>query len=142
MVVRKAKRTKRYLGTRTRGAGDTKNRRGAGNRGGRGRAGAFRHKFIKYLNEDKEYKLKTKNSEIAVSLGKINDYVMSLVEKGQIKKADLEKGVEIDFAENPAFKKYSKVIGRAEPKYKLILKNVKVTEKVKELVGINGGKSE
>jgi ribosomal protein L15 len=77
-----------------------------------------------------------------VSLAKINEYVVNLVEKGQIKKADLEKGVEINFKENPAFKKYGKVIGRAAPKYKLILKNVKTTEKVKELVESKGGKLE
>lgn len=142
MVVRKAKKTKKYLGTRTRGAGNTKNRRGGGNRGGRGRAGAFAHKFVKYLNEEKDYKLKPKKKELAVSLRYINAYVENLLIKGKIKKAELEKGYEIDFDKHKDFKKYSKVIGRTEPKYKLILKNVKATEKVKELIKRSGGKLE
>ena len=49
MVVRRKKTTRsKQLGERTHGHGDTKNRRGAGNRGGRGRAGSHKHKFSKY----------------------------------------------------------------------------------------------
>jgi len=40
---------KKFRGTRTCGGGTHKNRRGAGNRGGRGRAGDNKHHFVKYL---------------------------------------------------------------------------------------------
>ena len=44
------KRSK-YRGTRTCGGGTHKNRRGAGNRGGRGRAGINAHHFVKWYME-------------------------------------------------------------------------------------------
>ncbi len=139
MVIRKQSKKRRYLGTRTRGAGDTKNRRGSGCRGGTGRAGAFRHKFSKYFDEEKEFKLKPATTELAVSICKLNEYVENLLENNKIKKTDLEKGIEIDFSENKVFKKYSKIIGRSEPKFKFILKNVKATETVKGKVENKGG---
>ncbi len=44
------KRSK-YRGSRTCGGGTHKNRRGAGNRGGRGRAGINAHHFVKWYKE-------------------------------------------------------------------------------------------
>ena len=41
----------RYRGSRTCGGGTHKNRRGAGNRGGRGRAGINAHHFVKWYKE-------------------------------------------------------------------------------------------
>jgi large subunit ribosomal protein L15 len=142
MVVRQARRKKRYLGTRTRGAGDTKNRRGAGSRGGRGKAGHFGHHWIKFREEEGKVSQKAQTRDIAISLLMLNDYVDNLVETSEIKKSDLEKGVEIDFAENKKLKKYTKIIGRTEPKYKFIFKNVKSTENVKKMVESKGGKIE
>lgn len=43
--------TKKFRGSRTCGGGTHKNRRGAGNRGGRGHAGANKHHFIKAMRE-------------------------------------------------------------------------------------------
>jgi len=40
------KKVKKYRGSRTCGGGSHKNRRGAGNRGGRGNAGVLKHKYI------------------------------------------------------------------------------------------------
>jgi len=42
---------KKFRGSRTCGGGTHKNRRGAGNRGGRGRAGDNKHHFVKYYLE-------------------------------------------------------------------------------------------
>ena len=53
MVVRQGKRNRRYLGTRTWGGGNTKNRRGAGDRGGVGRGG-IKHKFTHKVVYEKE----------------------------------------------------------------------------------------
>ncbi len=44
MTRRKAKQKTGYLGHRTHGRGNVKNRRGSGNRGGRGMAGICKHK--------------------------------------------------------------------------------------------------
>ncbi len=45
MVVRSKKRNRKYLGTRRWGAGNIKNARGKGSRGGVGMAGSRKHKF-------------------------------------------------------------------------------------------------
>lgn len=44
MTKRKARQKSGYLGHRTHGRGNVKNRRGSGNRGGRGMAGICKHK--------------------------------------------------------------------------------------------------
>ena len=51
MTVRKRKKKNILRGHRTHGHGDTKNGRGAGSRGGVGRAGSHKHKFTKYAGE-------------------------------------------------------------------------------------------
>ena len=48
---RKGRQKKKYLGHRSFGRGNVKNRRGSGNRGGRGAAGLHKHKYswvVKY----------------------------------------------------------------------------------------------
>lgn len=50
MAQRKQKRKISYRGLRTHGAGNVKNRRGSGNRGGRGNAGLCKHKFSWMVN--------------------------------------------------------------------------------------------
>ena len=45
------KKRSKYRGSRTCGGGTHKNRRGAGNRGGRGRAGINAHHFVKWYKE-------------------------------------------------------------------------------------------
>lgn len=55
VMKRKGRRKKRYLGQRSHGRGDTKNRRGSGNRGGRGMAGIDKHKWSWAMKYDKDY---------------------------------------------------------------------------------------
>lgn len=45
MVVRHDRKDRKYFGTRRWGAGNIKNRRGGGSKGGRGNAGSRKHKF-------------------------------------------------------------------------------------------------
>lgn len=45
MIKRKERQKKGYLGHRSHGRGNVKNRRGSGNRGGRGMAGIDKHKW-------------------------------------------------------------------------------------------------
>lgn len=52
MALRYEKRSRRYLGTRRWGGGNIKNRRGAGSRGGVGRAGK-KHKFTRIVKYEK-----------------------------------------------------------------------------------------
>ncbi|MGZ4919698.1 MAG: uL15m family ribosomal protein [Halobacteriota archaeon] len=48
-------KTKKFRGSRTCGGGTHKNRRGAGNRGGRGHAGGCKHHFVKELKLGRGY---------------------------------------------------------------------------------------
>jgi large subunit ribosomal protein L15 len=53
MVIRQKSRSRRFLGTRRWGAGNIKNRRGSGSRGGVGRAGK-KHKFTRIVKYERE----------------------------------------------------------------------------------------
>jgi len=52
---RKSRQKSEYLGHRSHGRGNAKNRRGSGNRGGRGKAGRCKHKGSWVANNDKDY---------------------------------------------------------------------------------------
>ena len=54
MVVRKQKRNRKYYGTRRWGVGNIKNARGAGDRGGVGRAGSRKHNFTYMTSKARE----------------------------------------------------------------------------------------
>ncbi len=54
-MKRKGRQKKKYLGKRSHGRGNTKNRRGSGNRGGRGMAGICKHKWSWAAKYNKEY---------------------------------------------------------------------------------------
>ena len=51
----KNRKTRKYRGSRTCGGGNAKMRRGAGHRGGRGNAGAFKHHKSWYMRYDPSY---------------------------------------------------------------------------------------
>lgn len=81
------KRSK-YRGSRTCGGGTHKNRRGAGNRGGRGRAGHRDHRFTHYLLKNEIHNGKNGFISIAapvddvIDIGEIDQAVPVLVEQG------------------------------------------------------------
>jgi len=85
------KRSK-YRGTRTCGGGTHKNRRGAGNRGGRGRAGINAHHFVKWYMEfggpvygkDGFYN-QTHETVATMDIGIIDQIVPSLLAQGAAK---------------------------------------------------------
>ncbi|MEW6722482.1 MAG: uL15m family ribosomal protein [Candidatus Micrarchaeota archaeon] len=55
MARRKERQKKGYLGHRSHGRGNVKNRRGSGNRGGRGMAGVDKHKWSWAVKNPKEH---------------------------------------------------------------------------------------
>jgi Ribosomal protein L15 len=81
------KRSK-YRGSRTCGGGTHKNRRGAGNRGGRGRAGHRDHRFTHYLLADQVnngkhgFVNKTSTDIRALSVGILDQMARDLVSAG------------------------------------------------------------
>jgi large subunit ribosomal protein L15 len=82
------KRSK-YRGSRTCGGGTHKNRRGAGNRGGRGRAGHRDHRFSHFLlygeihnGKDGFYNQTTKE-EKTISIGQLDQMAAALLAAGK-----------------------------------------------------------
>jgi large subunit ribosomal protein L15 len=55
MARRHARKWKKYLGSRNWGAGNTKNRRGTGSRGGRGYAGSGKHRWTWILRYEPDH---------------------------------------------------------------------------------------
>ena len=82
------KRSK-FRGSRTCGGGTHKNRRGAGNRGGRGRAGHRDHRFSHYLlygeihNGKHGFFNQTSTKEKALSIGVLDQMAEALVDEGK-----------------------------------------------------------
>jgi large subunit ribosomal protein L15 len=83
------KRSK-FRGSRTCGGGTHKNRRGAGNRGGRGRAGHRDHRFSHYLlygevhNGKCGFYNQTHTDVKAISIGNLDQMVRALLAEGKV----------------------------------------------------------
>ncbi|MGM0770646.1 MAG: uL15m family ribosomal protein [Halobacteriota archaeon] len=116
--------TKKFRGSRTCGGGTTKNRRGAGNRGGRGRSGENKHHFTRALqggytrgsNRGFSRPLKTVSDVSVVNVGELDELADQLVEDGF---AQLEDGA---YAINLADLEIEKVLGTGK-----VTKNMVVT---------------
>lgn len=94
-------KTRKFRGSRTCGGGTHKNRRGAGNRGGRGNAGGCKHHFVRSLQggttygkhgfsrpQEVIYKDKT------INVGQLDEMADSLVESNIAKATD--EGIHIN----------------------------------------------
>ncbi len=89
-------KTKKFRGSRTCGGGTHKNRRGAGNRGGRGHAGGCKHHFVKELMLGRGYgdygfkrPQKVIHSVSVIDVGILDEMAEALVEQ---KKARVRTG--------------------------------------------------
>lgn len=116
----------RLRGKRTHGKGNTKNKRGAGCKGGVGRAGSFKHKFTKYqvvIGKRKllSPRLSAKRKLKTITLHDLNKY---LINKDVI---DLK---EIGF---------DKVLGTGNIDKKITLKKAIVTKVAKDKIEKLGG---
>ena len=81
--------TKKFRGSRTCGGGTHKNRRGAGNRGGRGKAGGCKHHFVRAMMRGYSYGKHGFKRPAAVSrdvsivnVGELDELAPYLVEEG------------------------------------------------------------
>ncbi len=94
-------KTKKFRGSRTCGGGTHKNRRGGGNRGGRGNAGGCKHHFVKMLKQGLTYgkhgfKTLYKDKTI-VNVGEIDEAIEQLLAEGIAEKK--EEGYYINLAD-------------------------------------------
>lgn len=139
MVVRRDRKKIKLRGGRTHGGGNTKNRRGGGSRGGRGRAGSHKHKFSKYyLDFGVKRKLKPKEhgSGAVINLCSLDKIVRGLLAE---KKCGREAGMIVVDGRDAGIRK---ILGMGKTHEKVLLRNVEASRKAREAVEKAGGKVE
>jgi len=116
----------RLRGKRTHGKGNTKNKRGAGCKGGAGRAGSFKHKFTKYFPLLGKRKLVSPrlSAKVRVKTITLHDLNKYITDKDYI---DLK---EIGFG---------KILGTGNLSKAIKIKNAQVTKVAKEKIEKVGG---
>ncbi len=136
------KRSK-YRGSRTCGGGTHKNRRGAGNRGGRGRAGINAHHFVKWYKEmggpvfGKDGFLNSTRTTVTVmDIGIIDQIIPSLLAQGIAK----HEGDVIVI--NTADMGINKVLGSGKVTKKLNISSQAFSESAKVKIEKMGGKTQ
>ncbi len=113
------------------GAGGTKNRRGAGSRGGRGKAGSRKHKIATFGVKTKKYRLKANYQMKEINLGELNKKLDYLVSKGKVTKEGNKYIVDKKSG-------YGKVLSRGETEKEIILKINASIDTVKKIVAAGG----
>ncbi len=134
MVVRQRRKKNKLRGQRTHGAGNTKNRRGSGCKGGVGRAGSHKHKFSIYWKEfGKHSKLLPKTEKNAMNLEEFLANIPEWIAEKKIVKTPW--GFEIDGKTVCV----EKILGRGNVNAKIALKNIDVSKHAKEKILSAGG---
>ncbi len=139
-MKRRRRKKEKVRGHRTHGKGNTKNRRGAGSRGGSGRAGSHKHKFSKYYADFGGQKaMKPAKKERSINVDILLERIPKWLEKGKVKE---EAGaIKID----GRIIGFDKILGRGKVEKKLFLVNIKTTksaaEKIKSAGGVIGSES-
>lgn len=137
MVVRRSKKKNKLRGHRSHGKGDTKNRRGSGCKGGKGRAGSHKHKFSKYYATfGLKRKLKSKIKKKTVNLEILENRIEELVKNGAAEKKDDVFVIDCKKAG------IEKILGKGAITKKVQLLNVEVSAKAKEKIEKAGGSFE
>jgi len=133
------KRSK-YRGSRTCGGGTHKNRRGAGNRGGRGRAGHRDHRFSHFLiandvhNGKHGFVNKNPTRLTAIDIGDIDQMADDLVAAG---KAALDgDAIVIDAGQIGI----DKILGGGQVTKKMNISALSVTDRARQKIEENGGR--
>ncbi len=127
MVERKRRKLNKLRGKRTHGKGDTKNKRGGGSRGGRGKAGSHKHKYNLYCYDfgTERKRIIAKKALVALNIDELNKIVEKKIEEGKIK--DIEE-IHIDGKEW----KIDKILGRGNPRYNYFFENIQLSKKADE----------
>lgn len=138
MVVRRRKKKNKLRGQRTHGAGNTKNRRGSGSRGGVGKAGSHKHKYSLYWKDFGKHSVMQEKQKQpnALNLEEFNSCLNEWLEKKLVEKTAL--GFEIDGKKIGV----GKILGRGIANSKLLLKNIAVSASAAEKILKAGGKIE
>ncbi len=134
MVTRRIRKKNKLRGNRSHGKGDTKNKRGAGCRGGRGRAGSHKHKYSKYYDSfGKEPALKPKNTEKTINVEDISSIIEKLEKSKEIEKHGkmyVFDGIKTDI---------DKILGKGKITVPVKLVNIKASKSAIEKILEAGG---
>ncbi len=134
MVVRKRRKKNKMRGNRMHGGGNTKNRRGAGNRGGVGRAGSHKHKFSKYwVDFGIKRTLKAKGRAASLNLEQISSKLNDWVATGKAKKDG-----EMIVLDGRALG-FGKILGRGDIAWKIKIVNAKASKAALKKILAKGG---
>jgi len=131
---------KKFRGSRTCGGGTHKNRRGAGNRGGRGKAGAGKHHFVRAIMRGYSYGKHgfKRPAEVSrdisiVNVGELDELASYLVDE---KLAEIRDGVYHINLENLGIEK---VLGSGRVTKKLIVTSEIFSQSAREKIESAGG---
>ncbi len=135
MVVRKRRRVNRLRGQRTHGAGDTKNRRGGGCRGGRGKGGSHKHKFSKYYMDfgTERKQVLPQRVVVAINIEQLQQRLPAFVAEG---KAEKSGGFFVVDGHKAGI---GKILSMGSLQEKLLLRNVTASKKAREKIIAAGG---
>ena len=134
------KRSK-FRGSRTCGGGTHKNRRGAGNRGGRGRAGINAHHFVRYYLKEGPvfgkcgFNNPTSYRDKAVDIGVIDQMIPALISEGLAK----EEGGKVIL--NAADIGIDKILGSGRVTHKIQVSAGSFSEQAKVKIEASGGQA-
>ncbi len=138
-MIKNRRKIRRYRGSRTCGGGSAKNRKGAGNRAGRGKAGYLKHFWTYVVKYDRDriaphgFRAPKSYKKSTVNVGDIQDKLNKLknTEAFNKKKKELDLfklGIE-------------KVLGRGKISEKLSIKASSFSKKAQEKIESIGGKA-
>lgn len=142
-MIRQKRKITKQRGTRTNGGGVVKNRRGYGNKGGRGKAGAGKQHWSKTVIENKNYfgkhgfkrpqKMIKKINPVNISY--LNDQADNLLEKGLATKEG--DSIVIDVTDLG----YDKVLAKGSVNKKFIIKSPKFSASAIDKIEEAGGEA-
>lgn len=131
-----SKKTKKKRGSKTHGYGGKKKHRGAGSRGGRGRAGSKDHKRSIYGLEGKkgfERPRKVKKEKPTINLKELDSKIEELLNQGLAK----EKNGKIRV--NLVNLGYDKLLGKGKLTHRLVVEGKEFSKKAKTKIEKKGG---
>jgi large subunit ribosomal protein L15 len=137
MVRRHERKWKKYLASRTWGAGNTKNRRNKGSRGGKGYAGSHKHRWLYIVTHEPEHFsgkgfspiLKARIRRKKHSIINVGD-IAAIAAVGKLEKK--EGAFQFEFK--------GKVLGGGKIDIPIVLKASEVSESAKKKIEEAGGK--
>lgn len=127
---------KRGRGSRTHGGGTQKNRRGGGNRGGRGDAGRDKHEKFSHPGLGKhgfQRPQKVQEEVKTADIGKIDQKVYELVDEGVVEETD--DGYEVDADEMGV----DKILGGGQVRNSLVVRAEDFSDSAVEKIESAGG---